>query len=57
MTLDLAAPQLRWAADGRPWLRPDVYWPQLTEATRELSAPVVALGVEALSWNAHDLLR
>ncbi len=57
MTLDLAAPQLSSAAAEQPWLRPDVYWPLFTEATQDRSAPVVALGVEALAWNAHDLLR
>ena len=57
MTLDLAAPELRVAAAAQPWLHPERYWPALTEATRHRSAPVVALGVEALAWNAHDLLR
>lgn len=57
MALDLAAPELRTAAETRPWVRPDVYWPGLTGATAEFSAPVIALGVEALAWNAHDLLR
>lgn len=57
MTLDLAAPGLRAAAETKPWLRPETYWPRLAEATADRAAPVVALGLEALSWNAHDLLR
>lgn len=57
MTLDLAAPELRAAADERPWLDPARYWSGLTAATAERSAPVVALGAEALAYNAHDMLR
>lgn len=57
MTFDLAAPSLRAAAAAQPWLSPDDYWPTLTRATRDLSAPVVALGLEALAHNAHDMLR
>jgi len=57
MTLDLAAPELREAAATRPWLQPESYWPRLTEATKDRSAPVLALGVEALAYNAHDMLR
>lgn len=55
--LDLAFPGLLSASAGRPWERPDAYWPQMTAATEHHSAPVVALGVEALSANAHDMLR
>uniref|UniRef100_UPI003A87722E amino acid deaminase/aldolase n=1 Tax=Leucobacter sp. BZR 635 TaxID=3378705 RepID=UPI003A87722E len=57
MTLDLAAPQLRAAADTQPWLDPARYWESLDRATREYSAPVIALSAEALSFNAHDMLR
>lgn len=57
MTFDLAAPQLRAAADAQPWLDPARYWDALDQATRGHSAPVIALSVEALSYNAHDLLR
>ena len=57
MTLDLAADGLLAAAVGEPWRRPAGYWPRLTEATRAESAPVVAIGLEALAHNAHDLLR
>lgn len=41
----------------RPWLQPESYWPSLTEATKDRSAPVLVLGVEALAYNAHDMLR
>lgn len=57
MTLDLAATELLSAASKQPWLQPESYWNSLTEATNHLSAPVVALGVEALAHNAHDILR
>lgn len=56
MSFDLSAPR-PGAAEPEPWLRPEHYWPRLTEATADRPAPVVALGVEALTWNAHDLLR
>lgn len=57
MTLDLAAPALRAAANAQPWLDPARYWGNLTDATAELSAPVIALSAEALSYNANDMLR
>ena len=57
MTIDLAAPELLAAAAREPWLRPASYWPSLTEATADQSAPVVALCLEALAHNAHDMLR
>lgn len=57
MTLDLAAPALRAAAAARPWQQPAAYWRGMTAATKDFSAPVLALGVEALAHNAHDLLR
>jgi D-serine deaminase-like pyridoxal phosphate-dependent protein len=57
MTLDLAAPGLRAAAETRPWRAPETYWPRLAEAVRDRPAPVVAIGLEALSHNAHDMLR
>ncbi|MGK0721274.1 alanine racemase [Leucobacter sp. W1478] len=57
MTLDLAAPSLRARGADRPWSRPAEFWPGLTAATADLSAPLVALSLEALSANAADLLR
>ena len=57
MTIDLAATELLSSASRQPWLRPDDYWQRLTAATQHLSAPVVALGVEAMAHNAHDILR
>lgn len=56
MTIDLAATELLSAASGQPWLRDD-YWQRLSAHTKHLSAPVVALGLEALAHNAHDVLR
>ncbi|MDY7543096.1 MULTISPECIES: alanine racemase [unclassified Cryobacterium] len=53
MTLpDLSAP-----ATGTPWLRPESYWPALTEATRQLDTPIAALHLGALRHNTHDMLR
>lgn len=57
MTLDLAAYHLRNEGRVRPGSHPDSTWPQLSEATAHCSAPLVALNVEALVWNATDLLR
>lgn len=57
MTLDLAAAEVRAAAERHPWRDADRFWHDLDEATRDRPAPVVALSVEALSYNAHDLLR
>lgn len=57
MTLDLAAEQLRTLSQTRPWETPEAYWSSMSDATREFSAPVVALGMEALAHNAHDMLR
>ncbi|MRG60906.1 amino acid deaminase/aldolase [Agromyces sp. CFH 90414] len=54
MSLDLAqAP----GADAAPWTRPDVYWPELTAATRDLDAPVGVLHLGALRHNAADMAR
>lgn len=45
------------ARPGRtPWLDPVSYWPALSAATADRSAPVGVIGVEALASNAHDLL-
>lgn len=57
MSLTLDDPALVLRADAQPWLNPSTYWGALTEATRDRSAPVVALSLEALSWNARDLTR
>ena len=57
MTLELAAPELRATAEAQPWLQPQHYWGDLSRATRDHAAPVIALSAEALSFNAHDLLR
>ena len=57
MALDLAAADVRARAAGDPWNYAASYWGAFTAATHDRPAPVVALSVEALSRNAHDLLR
>lgn len=57
MALSLADPDLLRRADAEPWRDAASYWPALTRATSAFSAPVVALGLEALAWNARDLAR
>lgn len=57
MTLDLAAQELRVAASTAPWLDQERYWTGLSAATSEHAAPVIALGVEAVTHNAFDMLR
>lgn len=54
VTLDLTQAQL---LARQPWRLPSGYWPQLSEATADLSAPVLAVCADALAHNAHDLLR
>lgn len=56
-TLDLTAVDLRARAEKQPWRDAASYWGAFSEATRDRPAPVVALSVEALHHNAHDLLR
>ncbi|MRX45491.1 alanine racemase [Agromyces kandeliae] len=51
-----AALDLRPSA-ARTWLEPSAHWPALTEATRHLDAPVGALHLGALRWNAQEMLR
>lgn len=57
MTLDLAASGLHRTSAPVPWQASSEYWNRLTAATVQYSAPVVALGVEALAHNAYDVLR
>ncbi|MCC3293173.1 alanine racemase [Arthrobacter sp. zg-Y411] len=45
------------SAPPRPWLNPAAYWPSLSDATAGLPAPVAVLGMEALRFNAADLVR
>lgn len=51
VTLDLTSAQL---LAGQPWRLPSGYWPQLSEATADLSAPVLAVCADAL---AEQVLR
>ncbi|POH62413.1 MULTISPECIES: alanine racemase [Cryobacterium] len=54
MSLDLSPRPTGPAAT--PWLDPQQYWPDLTEATRGLDTPVGALHLGALRHNTHDML-
>ena len=40
-----------------PWDAPESWWPGLLAATADLDAPLGVLELDALAWNAHDLLR
>ena len=55
MTLDLAPTTT--AADAASWQDPARYWPALTAATRHLDAPVGAIHLGALRFNAEDMVR
>ena len=57
MTLDLAAAAVLARPGERPGAEGESYWSAIDEATRGLPAPVVALSVDALAWNARDLAR
>ncbi len=45
------------ARPEQPWLEPAAYWASLSAATEKLDTPFGAISLEALSWNAHDMLR
>ncbi|WP_345803186.1 amino acid deaminase/aldolase [Microbacterium sp. AZCO] len=54
MTLDLlAAPR---SAEAQPWSHPAAYWPGMTAAIADLSGPVAALNLDALRYNALDMV-
>jgi D-serine deaminase-like pyridoxal phosphate-dependent protein len=40
-----------------PWTDPARFWPGVLAATADLDPPFGVLELDALSWNAHDLLR
>jgi D-serine deaminase-like pyridoxal phosphate-dependent protein len=40
-----------------PWTDPARFWPGVLSATSDLSAPYGVLELDALAWNAHDLVR
>jgi D-serine deaminase-like pyridoxal phosphate-dependent protein len=42
---------------ARAWENPGRYWPGLTATTQHLDAPFGVLHLEALRFNAHDMLR
>ena len=39
-----------------PWRDPATWWPRVDAATAHLDPPFGSLSVDALAWNAHDLL-
>jgi D-serine deaminase-like pyridoxal phosphate-dependent protein len=45
------------APAATPWDRPEAFWPGVLAATRHLDPPFGVLELDALAWNAHDLLR
>ncbi|MFZ3452294.1 amino acid deaminase/aldolase [Arthrobacter sp. 7Tela_A1] len=45
------------APSGRPWQQPERYWTGLEQAVAHLPAPAAVLELDALRWNARDLLR
>lgn len=57
MSVDLEDASVRARASTQQWQDPAQYWSNLSIATQNLSAPVVAVQLDALSHNAHDLLR
>lgn len=57
MHLDLAAESLLNDASTEPWQHANDYWARFSEATADLSAPVVAVCLEALAHNAADMRR
>lgn len=58
--LELIADQGSAAASprllARPWQDPARWWPRLTEATAHLPAPVAVIDLEALRYNAMDMV-
>jgi len=54
--LDLTAELSPPTARSAPWLRPETWWPALTDATAHLPAPVAVIERDALQHNALDLL-
>ena len=47
----------RAASSPAPWLTPEIFWPELDSATAALDAPIGALHLGALRFNAHDMVR
>lgn len=55
MTIDLSTSP---GSPGlRAWEAPELYWPGLTAATEHLDPPLGVIDIEALRFNAHDMLR
>ena len=45
------------APTATPWTDPARFWPGVLAATAGVDAPFGVLELDALAWNAHDLLR
>ncbi|HUH53774.1 MAG TPA: amino acid deaminase/aldolase [Microbacteriaceae bacterium] len=56
-SIELNNSELRNRALQKPWADPASYWGGFTAATADEPAPVVAMSLEALSYNATDLTR
>ncbi|WP_300265564.1 alanine racemase [Microbacterium sp.] len=54
--LDLTADLSLDGSPPRAWETPSHWWPRLTDATRHLPAPVSVIDLDALRYNAMDLL-
>lgn len=54
--LDLTADLSLDSSHPRTWETPSQWWPRLTDATRHLPAPVSVIDLDALRYNAMDLL-
>lgn len=56
MTLDLLAVPGGGGAGSTPWSDPAAYWRARTDAVASVSGPVASIDVDALRYNAHDLV-
>lgn len=57
MVCDLSDVALQQRANAEPWSEPASYWQAMSEATESVPAPLVAVNLAALAWNANDLAR
>lgn len=57
MILDLADDDIVERSRAAAWQVPERYWSSLNQATMACRAPVVAIQVDALLSNAHDMVR
>lgn len=57
MVCDLNDVALQQRASTEPWNEAVRYWQAMSDATAALPAPLVAVNLAALAWNANDLAR